>query len=204
MGANHDERLLHQRLLQGDPVAPPELAEKYLMLTLKKVRSKLGSIAVQEPTIIEDAAIDAILCYAERPEKYNPDRLRLQSYLVMVATADALNAWQKIKRKNRRELSLADVEVDQRMRNNLIEANNDDPDRPGLPNDWKQQVSNLFTDLRDHEVLELIITGERRTAVFAKALKLGNLTDEDTRREVKRHKDRIKKRLNRLGVKWRA
>lgn len=52
----------------------------------------------------------------------------------------------------------------------------------------------------DVKVLQLMIEGERRTDRFAEALGLEGLTAEELRRTVKRHKDRLKKRLERLGL----
>jgi hypothetical protein len=51
----------------------------------------------------------------------------------------------------------------------------------------------------DRRVLRLMVDGERRTAVFAAVLGLDGQPAEAQRREVKRAKDRIKKRLERAG-----
>jgi RNA polymerase sigma-70 factor (ECF subfamily) len=43
------------------------------------------------------------------------------------------------------------------------------------------------------------MAGERKTEAFAKVLEIESKSPEEQRREVKRHKDRIQKRLERYG-----
>ena len=65
--------------------------------------------------------------------------------------------------------------------------------------EWKAAVG---TDLSDAETegLMLVIEGERKTEVFARVLGWTHLAPGDQRREVKRFKDRMNKRLERSGV----
>ena len=60
-------------------------------------------------------------------------------------------------------------------------------------------VEALFADPMDLRLLTLILEGERSTERFARILGLCGLPVKEQRRQVKRHKDRIKKRLERYG-----
>jgi hypothetical protein len=60
----------------------------------------------------------------------------------------------------------------------------------------RRQLSEI--DLR---ALELIVRKERRTGVYAELYGLLHLPLKEQRREVKRHKDRLKKVLERAGRK---
>jgi DNA-directed RNA polymerase specialized sigma subunit len=57
-------------------------------------------------------------------------------------------------------------------------------------------VAATFTEV-ERRVLELMFDGERNTAVYAQSLRMGALSTAEQEREVKRMKDRIKKRLQR-------
>ena len=49
----------------------------------------------------------------------------------------------------------------------------------------------------ESRALDLLLDGERKTAVFAEALGIGHLPMKDQRAEVKRVKDKLKKRIER-------
>jgi RNA polymerase sigma-70 factor (ECF subfamily) len=80
---------IHRRLVDGDPVAPSELADTYLPLLIDHLRKKFKRVGEHE---VMDAAADAILNYAEHPERFDPARLDLEGYLMMSAQGDLLNA----------------------------------------------------------------------------------------------------------------
>jgi hypothetical protein len=59
--------------------------------------------------------------------------------------------------------------------------------------------STILQDPKDIAFVELLQRGERSTAAFAKVLGLDKMPVEVQRKEVKKTKDRIKKRLERSG-----
>ena len=59
------------------------------------------------------------------------------------------------------------------------------------------ELSGLFENEIDVEIANLILLKERETGVYADVLKITHLDFEEQQREVKRHKDRIKKVLAR-------
>jgi RNA polymerase sigma-70 factor (ECF subfamily) len=204
---NPDPHLLediHRRLLDRDPVAPAQLAE--LVLDPLTTRLRASFPQVPDPALIDDAAADAVLNYAERPEQFDPSKRGLFGYLQMSAGGDLKNALDVLRRRQRREESLDVVELHPDRRNRVSMAS----DYPTTLED--EVVSNLASQglmaqvqaaaetPKDAKVLQLMIDGERRTDRFAEALGLDGLSPDERRRAVKRHKDRLKKRIERLGL----
>jgi RNA polymerase sigma-70 factor (ECF subfamily) len=204
---NPDPQLLeriHCRLLERDPTAPADLAE--LVLEPLAIRLRTSFPKIPDPDLIDDAVSDAVLNYAERPEQFDPDKRGLFGYLEMSATGDLKNAIESTRRRQRREESLDVVELPSDRRNKVSM-----PSKPATALE-DQVVSDLSSQRlisqvraaaetpQDAKVLELMIEGERRTDRFAEALGLEGLNAAECRRAVKRHKDRLKKRLDRLGL----
>jgi RNA polymerase sigma-70 factor, ECF subfamily len=198
------ERNLHRRLLDGDPVAPAVLAMTYLVPVVERLRA--SSPGVGDDMLIQDAATDAILNYAERPTQFDPAKSKLFPYLVMAARGDLRNALAKRRRRERREVLHDRVEDLSLVRN--IEQEESEPalttgETVSLE-EVRRAVQAVITNPTDWRLVELMLDGERRTGVFAKVLGITHLADEQQRRMVKRHKDRLKRRLERLGVKLRG
>jgi RNA polymerase sigma-70 factor (ECF subfamily) len=198
------ERNLHRRLVDGDPVAPAVLAMTYLVPVVERLRA--SSPGVGDDMLIQDAATDAILNYAERPKQFDPAKSKLFPYLVMAARGDLRNALAKRRRRERREVLHDRVEDLSLVRN--IEQEESEPalatgETVSLE-EVRRAVQAVITNPTDWRLVELMLDGERRTEVFAKVLGIAHLADEQQRRMVKRHKDRLKRRLERLGVKLRG
>jgi len=66
-----------------------------------------------------------------------------------------------------------------------------------------QKVERALQDERDRAALALILDGERSTEALAEALGLQGLPQLERQREVKRHRDRLVKVLERLGARLR-
>ena len=67
---------------------------------------------------------------------------------------------------------------------------------------WRK-VEDQVPSERDRRALRLILAGERSTGKLAEALELSDLPLTERRHAVKRHRDRLLKTLQRLGVKLR-
>lgn len=194
-------RQIHARLLQLDPVAPAEFAEAFLDELVRRLRAKAGS--GYEETLLHDAATDALIDYVQHPSKFNPRKSALLTYLTMAAYRDLLNMIAKEQRRRRREVPLQVVEETLSERNNIIEP--EDQVLNGMTaakrTELLRMVAETFPDARDRALLELMMNGERKTTVFSDVLGIQTLTPDEQRKIVKRHKDRITKRLQRLGGK---
>ena len=194
---------IHKRLLSRDPIAPAELAGAYLELLARRLRSLFPNL--KDKNLLWDAAVDAVLGYAEHPERFKPGRSSLWGYLVMAARGDLLNALARERRQARREAPLELVE-DPAVARNLIEK--EDGRAEVLEASEKLQslyprIRKIVSDPKDLKIVDLMIQGERKTEAYAAALGVVHLPEDKKRRVVKQHKDRLKKRLQRLGVKLR-
>jgi RNA polymerase sigma factor (sigma-70 family) len=194
-------RQLHVRLLQLDPLAPAEFAEAFLEELVRRLRAKTGS--GYEEILLQDAATDALLDYVQHPSKFNPQKSALFTYLTMAAYRDLLNMITKEQRRRRREVPLQNVEETLSEGNNIIEVEEQvlDSMTAAERTELLRRVAEEFPNKRDSELLDLMMNGERRTAVYSNVLGIQNLTLSEQRKIVKRHKDRITKRLQRLGGK---
>jgi len=206
MSTKRDEYILqlHARLLQSDPVAPAEFAESFLEELIRRLWAKAGP--GYEETLIRDAATDAILDFIQHPSKFNPKKSALFTYLSMAAYRDLLNVIAKEGRRRRRELSLQVVEETLNDGNNLVEPEIEgEMVLDGITAEKKSEILRLvaetFPDPRDRDFLALMMDGERKTNAFCKILGIQSVNPEEQKKIVKRHKDRITKRLQRLGGK---
>ena len=189
------QREIHERLLAGDVTAPAELAEALLEPLLQRLAKKYPRLP--DPNILYDAVTDALMSYIRCPAQFDPARRGLIGFLVMAADGDLRNALAKEKRRRQKEISREDVELGAAAGNSEVRAGNSETE-PGREK-LRQELPRIFTDPTDLAMVELIISGERTTAAFVEVLQLRHLPVEQQRREVKRHKDRLKKRLERYG-----
>ena len=67
-----------------------------------------------------------------------------------------------------------------------------------------RRVYEALPDSRDRQFLDLMMDQVRETRAFAEVLGIENEDDAEQRRIVKRNKDRIKKRIQRLGLMLRG
>jgi RNA polymerase sigma-70 factor (ECF subfamily) len=194
---------LHQRLLGGDPIASSELVLAYLDPLIRRLGRRFPTIA--DITIIHDAVTDALLQYVQFPQRFNPAKASLDGYLSMAARGDLLNALRKERRRMTRQVRLESVAERELRGNSLVERDNEDASSEALvsASQLMRRLQREISDPRDREVLQLMLEGERKTARFANALAIHNLSEGEQRRIVKRCKDRLTKRLQRLGVKLR-
>jgi RNA polymerase sigma-70 factor (ECF subfamily) len=208
-GTERDEyaRQLHTRLLKLDPIAPAEFAESFLEELIRRLWAKAGP--GHEETLIRDAATDALLDFIQHPSKFNPKKSAVLTYLTMAAYRDLLNMIAKKQRRRRREVSLQVVEETLNRGNNLIEPEIEiEHVLNGVTAEKKaeiiQMVAETFPDPCDRALLALMMDGERKTSAYCKVLGIQSIDPGEQKKVVKRHKDRITKRLQRLGGKIRG
>jgi DNA-directed RNA polymerase specialized sigma24 family protein len=193
------ELALHRRLVEGDPTAPSDLAQTYLdhligWLTTRNRRREEHSCIT--------AAEDAVLALAKKPQTYDPTRLSLVAYLHMSAQGDLKNI---LRREGRHHWNLASLEgVELCPDAGKYLAVDDDPSLPLVGQEesalaTKQVVAPARAGLTEPEsrALDLMLQGERKTPVFAAALGISHLPVDVQRADVKRVKDKLKKRIER-------
>lgn len=196
---------IHERLLKKDPIAPAELIEITLDLLVKKLTYKFCRL--NDADIIHDAVEDALLNYVKRPEQYNPSKRGLFGYLLMASEGDLKNALAKNNRELIKETKYYKFVELPKLAGNIVIENKSKliPDPETLSKTQQlldkplDDYSTIFQDPKDIAFVELLQRGERSTAEFAKVLGIENKPIEVQRKEVKKSKDRIKKRLERSG-----
>jgi RNA polymerase sigma-70 factor (ECF subfamily) len=198
-----DDRALHERLIAGDALATAELAEAYLDPLARWLQLRFPK---EDPHLLQDAAIDAVLSLAERPHQYDPGRSSLATYLRMAARRDVLNALRSQRRRQRHQAPVEAVELEQRAGNSLLDVVDDPAESIVRAEPLSAELATLLHETFDgpeRQVVQLMLEGERRTAVYAQLLGLDRRPEIEQAREVKRVKDRLQKRLQRLAPKVR-
>lgn len=198
MKATEQELALHQRIVARDPRAFNELATWLYDSLVRQSFRRAGTNA--DPHLVEEAVGEALLDYNEDPTKYDPRKMSLTSYLLMAAYWDYRDAyriadryvgrWDELPDGDQGELSDDGQEVEQLMRTIWH--------REQLK-EVIHQIPRRFPMERDQQVMYLILEKERTTKTYAKVLGIEHLPVEEQRHQVHQTKDRIKKRLKRLG-----
>jgi RNA polymerase sigma-70 factor (ECF subfamily) len=192
---------LHLALLEGDPLAPPDIAAAYLPPLADWIERAFPRV---DSHLQQTAVEDAILNYIKRPRAFDPRLGDLASYLRMAARGDLRNLLCQEERRHRHRIPWKVVEQ-AAERGNI--PGEDEPayqvERAEEAAAWHAFLRSFAASLTpvDRRVLELILAGEHSTQVFAAPLGLGELPVDIQEREVKRARDRLMKRLQRKGVK---
>jgi RNA polymerase sigma-70 factor, ECF subfamily len=198
-------RALHARLLADDPTASYDIANAYLVRLADWLRVSNPRV---DPDICDMAAGDALVDLIKNPASYRPERQTLEVYLRMSASGDLKNLLRAERRHSRRRADLQAVELSPLAGKYLQDAEAD-PARimerreaeeylagsaPPIPAAVRERLTP-----EEAEIMRLMRAGERRTIVYAAVLGLAGRPVAEQRREVKRAKDRLKKRLERAG-----
>lgn len=200
-----EARVLHQRLIADDPTASSDIAEAYLDWLATELERRYPWV---DPHLCTDAAIEALVTYFGRPQVYDPERGALQTYLRMAAVNDLKNAQAKDRRHTSRQATLEAVELSPSRRKYLQDTASDPAAVIDLQETIRERAEQQAVPPavaetlapEEAQVLTLMREGERKTAVYASVLGIEHLAPAEQRREVKRVKDRLTKRLERGGA----
>lgn len=187
-------KTLHQLLLDEDVTAPSRIAEAFFEQVCIKLQKKH---APQYHDLVVSAVEEAFINYFDRPEKYDPDQKTLVNYLVMSANGDFLNLLEREKRyvENIDE----SVELDADNSEYSLEALDSNVEKRILIKEstaW-EKIKELLPEPLDQKLVALLIDGIRETNAYANILGITDKPIEEQKKIVKRHKDRLKKQLQR-------
>jgi RNA polymerase sigma-70 factor, ECF subfamily len=182
---------LHEQLLAGSSlVVTSELAETFVPLLVKSLRREYFN--VKDITLIESAVTDAVMSYFAHPDRYNPEKSALFTYLRLRAASNLLNLLSAEKSHKFVELEAPD---------SVNETEGDDIEESLIKREVNdrviRQIREILPDPVDQELASLMINGIRDTSSFAEKLNILHCDPEEQARIVKRHKDRIKASLKR-------
>jgi hypothetical protein len=189
-------------LLEPAPRALADICAVYLAPLLDWLAAKYPHV---DPDLRQTAVHDALISYGSNPNAYDPQRGDLAKFLRMAARADLYNLHQREARHHHERIAWSVVEDDPEGGN--LSGREEEPTLR-LQRDEEAEECRSFLhsvqaslDPADQRVLELMVRGERATAVYATELGISGLPAQEQERQVKRAKDRIKKRLERGGSK---
>ncbi len=194
---------LHQRILAKEPVAFAQMCEAALPMLSAFLQAQFPQ---QDPHLCDTTAVDCLLAYHGRPQQYDPEKLSLFAYLRMAARRDMLNAIDSRQRHNRRITDIEQPALQSQLATESVMT------KKLALDDWlaaytkcsrqeiEARVAELLT-VEEQQVLWLMLDGVRDTGRYAQVLGFTHLDKPAQQRSVKRVKDRIGKRLRRLGQK---
>lgn len=189
--STEEEMVLHQRLLEHDPLAYFDVFPMYMERLAKKLEA-MG----YDVDIARDAALEAVLAYRMRPERYDSRKVHLFTYIMGMARHKAVDRWRSVQAQTQREKKQGDVEL-------LLRTPKDQLEQMETYVRVRQLVDLLeagkVLNEPDQAMLRLFLMGENSTEEMAKVLRLPPMSKEDRQLEVKRHRDRLMKLLERFG-----
>ncbi|WP_163865023.1 sigma-70 family RNA polymerase sigma factor [Myxococcus eversor] len=184
-----EEDALHAKVLQGDVATPVFVLRAFMDSIIHVVTREMPC----QREDAHDAAVDAVFDYLKNPERFDPLRSRLSTYLTQAAKKGVLDQHRSTKKRGLRERKYAgEFELTLRPPNEAMEATVE-------ARRLVERMERSGLSPRDQQFLRLVLQGESSTERLAEALSLGLLPEDERRRQVKRHRDRLMKRLQRLG-----
>jgi RNA polymerase sigma-70 factor, ECF subfamily len=189
---------MHARLLGGTSVTvTSEIAETFLSPVSNSLRKDFPSLG--DPHLIETAVEDALIAYFNNPARFDPRRGSLFTYLRLLARSRLLNllAGEKNLSAPEKVVELEAVESVYEMTDSEFAGPEDALARRESDDATWRKLRELFTDPIDLELIKLMMEGVREADLYAALLGLSSLPAEERAREVKRHKDRVKKTIQR-------
>lgn len=205
--ASDEEIAIHKLILAKDSLALAKLYKLYTNPILYTLVSWAPKYAHMDRALINEAINEAFFSYSKNPSTYNPDKKTLLSFLVMAAKRDFLNILEREKKHTIGKQELPeDVELEEKIWNSSI-GNKHTPESQLITKQVKEalvtELALYFNSETDIEMAKLVLLKVRETEKFSEILEIENLTKEEQQSEIKRHKDRIKKILERNNVETR-
>lgn len=182
---------IHQRLIAGSRTASRDLFVDALGPIKAYLLKNHFGLRKDEA---HDLATDSILAYLQTPQRFDPIKSSLWTYLCMTANSDALDL---LRGRRREQAALNNVAQNVELRH--LRSN----DRAEMENSIDAQrimaahAERLATNAPERRVLVLILEGEKSNEAFANALGIDPAHPETTAL-VKQAKDRLLVRLRRL------
>ncbi len=195
MKATVQEYDFHQRILaRDDPIAFAALADWLYNPLVQDVRKRAGISA--DPMLVEEAVGEVLLIYHDAPEKYDPSRASLRSYLAMAAYRDFQNAQAKEDRLTEHQVSIFDPVFHERDRARSQETVEAIEHKLQVEELWKL-IDEIFPDSTERRIVTLILNKVRSPDPYVQVLGLGDLPYDERLRQIRLVKYRITRRLRR-------
>jgi len=189
---------LHARLLAGtSTTVTSEIAEAFLARLANSLKKEFFTLADQH--LVDTAVEDALISYFDNPTRFDPQRAGLFTYLRWRARSLLLNliAGQKNLFEREKVVEVEDEEaVYQMTESEMADVEQSLVQREMDETTWRK-LCEIFTDRLDLELVKLMIEGVRETTRYVELLGASLLSADEQASLVKRHKDRLKKTIQR-------
>jgi DNA-directed RNA polymerase specialized sigma24 family protein len=174
-------------------VADPTTAGAFAELVLPPLEADLRRhFPRTDPHAVTEAADWAVAAFLRTPTAFDPARGPLPAFLRLAARRDLINILRQDDRHHRGRIPWAGVEL-------AHPAGNEGEVAETFAGHPELAAAVAGLDEADRAVFELMLDGERDTAVFAAVLGIADRPADEQFDEVKRAKDRVKARLKRAG-----
>lgn len=185
---------LHEQLRAGQD---PSVAARMAELLVPALERRFRSARAGDPHAVASLIGLSVARYLQEPGRYDPARGPLLAYLYRDVRGDLLNE-QAAARRVREQPAGELVEVQEPAGNpgveeEVLDALDPFDAPPDLLEAGRAELERF--DARDRELLDLMLHGVRETSAYAEVLGIAHLPVATQRTEVKRHKDRLKRRL---------
>jgi RNA polymerase sigma-70 factor (ECF subfamily) len=189
-----EEDALHERLLDGDPVASRDVIEAFVDPILAVLGgSRMTSLQRDEAY---DSIIDVLFAYVQDPKRFIPGKARLRKYLTEAAKKKLTDRRRARESRERREQNFGvAVELEARSPKEVMETSVEAREAMEL-------LEKNPLPPGDFILLRLFLEGEKSTRAVGEAMGLPPMPEAELRQAVKRHRDRLMKTLERTGEEW--
>jgi hypothetical protein len=203
MKATDKELEQHALIISRNDFALAKLFDElgdHIVAALKKWYEKVANM---DEGLILEAVNEAFWGYYKNPETFNPNQNTLLRFLEIAAERDLKNILEREKKHLKKINIPENVELEENYWNSITRVNQS-TDGSLIEEEALKQVkaelSKHFKTEIDIELAKHILFGERQTEVFSKLLNIETLDVNDQKKQVKKHKDRIKAILTRHEV----
>lgn len=157
---------------------------------------KIEFLTVDEQ-ILQSCVCDSLIEFAGHPERYQPEKSALRTYLILDIKRNILNAIDKDRRRKKKI-----VELSSKHGNNKEDDETPDEDinTAFLKHRVEEYFKSVFNDALDQRLAWMImIEKKRQTSTYIDLLNIQQLSGAAQKDEVKKNKDRISAQLRRKG-----
>lgn len=201
---SRDEELI-ERLRRGDSTSFYEIYNQHqeaITLFLRKrwnnFIAKMDSI--QGEHLILSALTDALMELVNNPARFDPERGSLRTFLIGIAQRRMSNSYRK-EVKGRSVFSFTDVGLEKLEGNNGVEGSPlESLEARELLELIRKMLKKLFPNEPDFTLALMILEGVRPTDAYSLVLEICDMASEEQRELVNKHKDRLKKQMQRNGI----
>ncbi|MFL5788099.1 MAG: hypothetical protein ACJ748_08600 [Flavisolibacter sp.] len=203
MKASEKELEQHSLIIAKNDLALSKLFDDLGEQIVSALKNWYVKVANMDEGLILEAVNEAFWGYYKNPETFNPNLNTLHRFLEIVAERDLKNILEREKKHLNKKNVPENVELADSFWNR-IKRDNQSTDGNLLQQEALKEIdtelSKHFKTERDRAIAKYILSGERKTEVFSKLLNMETLDLVEQKKQVKKHKDRIKAILDRHGI----